>query len=131
MNQKHLDDFFSFLRFPSVSTDEDYTEQLNRCAQWLVNKVRTIGLDAEQVRTKKYPIVWGRTAHNPKKRTLLIYGHYDVQPPDPLELWDSPPFEPVLKNGYVLRAARRTTKGKFWRIFSGWRKRCEAITSYR
>ena len=112
MNQKHLDDFYSFLRFPSISTDEHYAEQLNRCAEWLVKKLRNIGLDADSVRTKKHPIVWGRTAHDPKKRTVLIYGHYDVQPPDPLELWDSPPFEPVLKNGYVFARGATDNKGQ-------------------
>jgi acetylornithine deacetylase/succinyl-diaminopimelate desuccinylase-like protein len=79
---------------------------------WLARKLRTIGLEAELVRTKKYPIVWGRTPFHPKKRTVMIYGHYDVQSPDPLELWDSPPFEPVLKNGYVFARGATDNKGQ-------------------
>lgn len=112
MNQKHLDEFYSFLRFPSISTDDRYAEELNRCAAWLVQKLKSIGLATDLVSTAKHPIVWGRTAHDPKKQTVLIYGHYDVQPPDPLELWDSPPFEPVLKNGYVFARGATDNKGQ-------------------
>jgi hypothetical protein len=89
------------LRLPSISTNGKNADQLNRCAEWLAKKLRSIGLDAESVRTEKYPIVWGRSPYDARKRTVLIYGHYDVQSPEPLELWDSPPFEPVLQNGRV------------------------------
>jgi acetylornithine deacetylase/succinyl-diaminopimelate desuccinylase-like protein len=112
IEQKYLDEFFSLLRFPSISADEQYTEQLNRCAEWLARKLTNIGLEAELVRTKKYPIVWGRAPFDPKKRTVMIYGHCDVQSPDPLELWDSPPFEPVLKNGYVFVRGATDNKGQ-------------------
>jgi acetylornithine deacetylase/succinyl-diaminopimelate desuccinylase-like protein len=112
MNQKHLDDFYSFLRFRSISTDDQYREEVQHCAEWLVRRLHHIGLKAELVRTEKHPIVWGRTTHDPKKRTVLIYGHYDVQPPDPLELWESPPFEPVLKNGYVFARGATDNKGQ-------------------
>jgi len=112
MNQKYLDEFYSLLRFPSISTNGKNADQLNRCAEWLAKKLGSIGLDAESVRTEKYPIVWGRAPHDPKKRTVLIYGHYDVQSPDPLELWDSPPFEPVLKNGCVFARGATDNKGQ-------------------
>ncbi len=62
--------------------------------------------------TRGHPIVWARNKHQPGRRTVLIYGHYDVQPPDPLELWDSPPFEPVLKNGYVFARGATDNKGQ-------------------
>src|SRR5436305_11160292 len=101
MRNNYLEEYYSFLRFPSVSTDDQYTEKLVECADWLMNKINGIGLQTQLVPTRRHPIVWARNQHQPGRRSVLIYGHYDVQPPDPLELWDSPPFEPVLKNGYV------------------------------
>src|SRR5438034_120134 len=67
----------------------------------MVEKLTCIGFETQLVPTRAHQIVWARNKHKPERRTVLIYGHYDVQPPDPLELWDSPPFEPVLKDGYV------------------------------
>ena len=99
MRQSHLDEYFSFLRFPSVSTDASYSDKVSQCADWVAQKLKAIGLEAEVVPTAGHPIVWGRNKHREGRRTVVIYGHYDVQPPDPLELWDSPPFEPVLKDG--------------------------------
>ncbi len=110
MRDNYLEEYYSFLRFPSVSTDDQYKEKLQECARWLVKKLTSIGLETDLVPTKGHPIVWARNKHQPGRRTVLIYGHYDVQPPDPLELWDSPPFEPVLKNGYVF--ARGATDKK-------------------
>ena len=112
MRDKYLEDYYSFLRFPSVSTDDKYKEKLEECARWLVNKLTVIGLEAELVPTKRHPIVWARNKHKAGRRTVLIYGHYDVQPPDPLELWDSPPFEPVLKDGYVFARGATDNKGQ-------------------
>lgn len=112
MRASHLEDFYSFLRFPSVSTDENYSDKLTECAHWLVEKLNSIGLKAELVPTPGHPVVWARNQHREGRRTVLIYGHYDVQPPDPLELWDSPPFEPVLKNGYVFARGATDNKGQ-------------------
>lgn len=112
MRDDYLQDYYSFLRFPSVSTDDKYKEKLEECARWLVNKLSAIGLETQLVSTKRHPIVWARNKHKPGRRTVLIYGHYDVQPPDPLELWDSPPFEPVLKNGYVFARGSTDNKGQ-------------------
>lgn len=112
MRDDYLQDYYSFLRFPSVSTDDKYKEKLEECARWLVNKLTAIGLETQLVPTKRHPIVWARNKHKPGRRTVLIYGHYDVQPPDPLDLWDSPPFEPVLKNGYVFARGSTDNKGQ-------------------
>ena len=112
MRQNYLEEFYSFLRFPSVSTDDQYKEKLKQCADWLVKKLTSIGLETHLVPTKGHPIVWARNKHQPGRRTVLIYGHYDVQPPDPLELWDSPPFEPVLKDGYVFARGATDNKGQ-------------------
>ncbi|HXM73778.1 MAG TPA: M20/M25/M40 family metallo-hydrolase, partial [Chthoniobacterales bacterium] len=112
MRDKYLEDFYSFLRFPSVSTDNNYSKKLNECADWLVKKLKAVGLETQLVPTAGHPVVWARNKHQPGRRTVLIYGHYDVQPPDPLELWDSPPFEPVLKNGYVFARGATDNKGQ-------------------
>jgi acetylornithine deacetylase/succinyl-diaminopimelate desuccinylase-like protein len=112
MHANQLEEFYSFLRFPSISTDDQYAERLAECAHWLVKKLTNIGLDAKLVPTRGHPIVWARNQHQPGRRTVLIYGHYDVQPPDPLELWESPPFEPVLKDGYVFARGSTDNKGQ-------------------
>jgi acetylornithine deacetylase/succinyl-diaminopimelate desuccinylase-like protein len=112
MRDNYLEDYYSFLRFPSVSTDDQYKKKLEECARWLVNKLTAIGLETQLVPTKGHPIVWAHNKHAAGRRTVLIYGHYDVQPPDPLELWDSPPFEPVLKNGYVFARGATDNKGQ-------------------
>jgi acetylornithine deacetylase/succinyl-diaminopimelate desuccinylase-like protein len=112
MRDNYLEDYYSFLRFPSVSTDDQYKKKLEECARWLVNKLTAVGLETQLVPTKGHPIVWAHNKHAAGRRTVLIYGHYDVQPPDPLELWDSPPFEPVLKNGYVFARGATDNKGQ-------------------
>src|SRR5438874_13840939 len=112
MRQSHLDEYFSFLRFPSVSTDASYAGKVRQCADWLAEKLNAIGLQAEVVATPGHPVVWARNKHREGRRTVVIYGHYDVQPPDPLALWDSPPFEPVLKDGYVFARGATDNKGQ-------------------
>jgi acetylornithine deacetylase/succinyl-diaminopimelate desuccinylase-like protein len=112
MRASQLEDFYSFLRFPSISTDSDYSEKVSECAHWLAEKLNGIGLDAKLAPTPGHPVVWARNEHRPGRRTVLIYGHYDVQPPDPLDLWDSPPFEPVLKDGYVFARGATDNKGQ-------------------
>src|SRR3954468_7360864 len=112
MRENYLEDFYSFLRFPSISTDDQYAERVAECAHWLVKRLTGIGLETQLVPTRGHPIVWARNKHQPGRRTVLIYGHYDVQPPDPLELWDSPPFEPVLKDGYVFARGATDNKGQ-------------------
>ena len=112
MRDNYLEDYYSFLRFPSVSTDEKYAGKVRECAQWLSQKLTTIGLESKVVSTAGHPIVWARNEHKKNRPTVLLYGHYDVQPPDPLELWESPPFEPVLKNGYVFARGATDNKGQ-------------------
>src|ERR1044072_1009163 len=112
MRDNYLEDYYSFLRFPSVSTDDQYKTKLEEWARWLVNKLTAIGFGTPLVPTKGDPIVW---AHNKKTtggRPGFVFGDYDVQPPHPLELWNSPPFEPVLKNGYVFARGATDNKGQ-------------------
>jgi acetylornithine deacetylase/succinyl-diaminopimelate desuccinylase-like protein len=112
MRESHLQEYYQLLRFQSVSTDEKYREQVAACAQWLVEKLSRIGLEAKLMPTPGHPVVWAKNKHQPGRRTVMIYGHYDVQPPDPLELWDSPPFEPVQKDGYVFARGATDNKGQ-------------------
>ena len=132
MRASYLEDFYTFLRFPSVSTDDDYSEKVSECAHWLVGKLSRIGLEAKLVPTPGHPVVWAQNKHQPGRRTVLIYGHYDVQTPDPLELWESPPFEPVLKDGYVY--ARGSTDNKAYRfspISLAFRRQSKSRTIFR
>ena len=112
MRASHLEDYYQFLRFPSISTDPDSAESVAECAHWLVQKLTAIGLEARLMPTPGHPVVWAKNKHHPGRKTVMIYGHYDVQPPDPLELWDSPPFDPVLKNGYVFARGSTDNKGQ-------------------
>jgi acetylornithine deacetylase/succinyl-diaminopimelate desuccinylase-like protein len=85
-----------FLRIPSVSTKPDHKDQMIRCAHWLADQFRFAMLDAAVMETGGHPVVVARNKHLPGRPTVLVYGHYDVQPPEPLDLWDSPPFEPTI-----------------------------------
>ena len=88
----------AFLRFPSIGTDPAYHGETRRCAEWLVGQLQEIGFEASLRETPGMPVVVAHGGEG-EGRHLLYYGHYDVQPADPLELWDSPPFEPVVKEG--------------------------------
>ena len=112
MRANQLEEYYTFLRFPSISTDRDYADKVAECAHWLVEKLSGIGLETKLVPTPGHPVVWARNEHRSNRRTVMIYGHYDVQPPDPLDLWESPPFEPVLKNGYVFARGATDNKGQ-------------------
>ena len=114
MRDNYLEEYYSFLRFPSVSTDAKFADKVRECAAWVSQKLEKIGLESKVVPTPGHPIVWARNKHRNGRPTVLIYGHYDVQPPDPLELWDSPPFEPVLKNGYVFARGATDNKGQIF-----------------
>jgi acetylornithine deacetylase/succinyl-diaminopimelate desuccinylase-like protein len=107
-----LEDYFAFLRFPTVSAQCQHRPDMLACAEWLRAKLAGAGLTAGICPTPGHPVV---LAHNEKKAgrpTVLIYGHYDVQPPEPLELWNSPPFEPTVKDGIVTARGSTDNKGQ-------------------
>ncbi len=96
--KRYLDELLDFLRIPSISADPKYAKDVKKAAEWLKKKMSDAGLEKTKLYpTAGHPIVYGEKIIDPKLPTVLVYGHYDVQPPDPLELWDSPPFEPVVK----------------------------------
>ena len=92
-----LEGLREFLRIPSVSTKPDHKPDMERCAGWLADQIRSCGLSAEIAPTGGHPVVLARNEHRAGRPTVLVYGHYDVQPPEPLELWVSPPFEPTVR----------------------------------
>ena len=124
---EHLDRFTreleDLLRIPSISTDSAYRADVRRCAGWLVDHLLEIGFEkAEAVETGGHPIVYAEHAPDVgaasqtsvQKPTVLVYGHYDVQPPDPVERWDSPPFEPTRRNGALYARGACDDKGQLF-----------------
>ena len=109
---KQLEDLFAFLRFPSISTDSTHAGDVKNCADWLIQKLDGMGLDTELHETPKHPIIIARNKHEAGKKTCLIYGHYDVQPVDPVELWESPPFEPEIRDGKIWARGATDNKGQ-------------------
>jgi acetylornithine deacetylase/succinyl-diaminopimelate desuccinylase-like protein len=109
-----LEQLFEFLRFPSVSTDERHRDDVRACAEFLVGKARLLGLEAELHETPGHPVVVARNTHREGRRNVLIYGHYDVQPVDPPELWDSPPFEPEIRDGRIWARGATDNKGQMF-----------------
>lgn len=107
-----LEDLFSFLRFPSISTDSRHADDVRACAAWLLAKLGAMGLETELHETPKHPVVVARNAHVPGRRTVLIYGHYDVQPVDPLDLWTSDPFQPEIRDGKIWARGASDNKGQ-------------------
>ena len=107
-----LDELFEFLRFPSVSADSRFKSDVDACAEWLTAKFEKMGLQAQKIPTPGHPVVVARNEWQSGRKTLLIYGHYDVQPADPLELWDSPPFEPVIKGDKIFARGSTDNKGQ-------------------
>lgn len=100
--QNSIDELIEFLRIPSISTSEANTDDVKTAADWVAKRLERTGIENVEVfPTGPHACVYGDWLHSPGKPTVLIYGHFDVQPPEPLELWDSPPFEPVIKDGRI------------------------------
>lgn len=100
--ERFLDELLELLKIPSVSADPAYKKDVQQAAEFVADKLRAAGADAVEVfPTKGHPVVYGEKIIGTHLPTVLVYGHYDVQPPDPLDLWESPPFEPVIKKTKV------------------------------
>lgn len=113
--QKFLDELFDLLRIPSISADSKFKNDVFKAADFVKESLEKAGVDhAEICQTAGYPIVYGEKIIDPAKPTVLVYGHYDVQPPDPYELWDSPPFEPVIKNDKIYARGACDDKGQMY-----------------
>lgn len=112
---RFLNELIELLRIPSVSTDSAFKEDVIKAANYIKIKLEEAGADKTEVcETGGYPIVYGEKIIDPSLPTVLVYGHYDVQPADPIELWDSPPFEPVVKDGLVIARGAADDKGQMY-----------------
>ena len=108
-----------FLRFPSVSSQPVHKPDMNACATWLTCHLRKIGLNAKLHPTKGNPIVVATSSRRLNLPTVLIYGHYDVQPPEPLDLWKTPPFRPVVRAGKLFGRGASDNKGQLFAHIKG------------
>src|SRR5579863_3571439 len=112
-HDEHLNELYEFLRIPSVSAQSEHTPDIQRAAKWVAEKLRAAGLDSVEILpTKMHPLVYGESLHAPGKPTILFYGHYDVQPAEPLELWTSPAFEPTVRGGNLFGRGTADDKGQ-------------------
>jgi acetylornithine deacetylase/succinyl-diaminopimelate desuccinylase-like protein len=117
----HLPDFFEFLSIPSISSEPAYKDEVRKCAHFVQERIKKLGLQTELWETEGHPIIFACTPHDPSKPTLLIYNHYDVQPVDPLELWETPPFTPTLKDGQVYARGAQDNKGQCYYVLEALR----------
>ncbi len=108
-------ELYDFLRIPSISAKSEHDGDTRRTAEWFAEKLVAAGLESEIVETPGHPIVVGEwRGAGPDAPTVLIYGHYDVQPPEPLELWTSPPFEPTERDGRIYARGSADDKGQLY-----------------
>ena len=114
-SQRYLDELFGLIRIPSISSESEHKEDMTKTAQYIVNQLLKAGADkAEIMPTTGHPVVYGEKIIVPAKPTILVYGHYDVMPVDPLELWHSPPFEPEIRDGKIFARGAVDDKGQLF-----------------
>lgn len=109
-----LEGLKQFLRIPSISNDARYDGDIRRCTEWLAGILRESRLEVRILPTAGHPVVTAQNAHQLGRPTILFYGHYDVQPPDPLDQWTTPPFEPTLRDGAIYARGAADDKGQVW-----------------
>ncbi|MCI5055040.1 MAG: dipeptidase [Flavobacteriales bacterium] len=113
--ERFLEELIDLLKIPSISADSKYSGDVVRTAEVVAKRLTEAGADnVELCETKGYPIVYGEKILDANLPTVLVYGHYDVQPPDPLDLWDSPPFEPVIKDEKIYARGACDDKGQMY-----------------
>lgn len=112
---RFVDELKSLLRIPSVSTDPAYAGEVRRAAVWIAEHLKEIGIGEVEIHaTEGHPIVTAAHMHDAQRPTVLVYGHYDVQPPDPLNLWEAPPFEPTERGGQLFARGASDDKGQLF-----------------
>src|ERR1700740_3497168 len=111
--EQHLGELYEFLRIPSVSAKREHKPDIERASQWVADRLRNAGFKTvEIVPTSLHPLVYAESLEAPGKPTVLFYGHYDVQPAEPLDLWTSPAFEPTVRNGNLFGRGTADDKGQ-------------------
>ena len=115
-SDKMMEDYKALLRFASISADPAHAEDVQACADWIVNELRALGFDnCEAIATAGHPVVYGEWLRaGADKPTVLVYAHYDVQPVDPLPLWNSEPFEAVIQDGRIVARGASDNKAGVW-----------------
>ncbi|MBL9092322.1 MAG: dipeptidase [Planctomycetaceae bacterium] len=111
---RYEDELCELLRIPSVSADSKFKADVRRAAEWVAGQFRNLGLTTEVCETAGHPIVYAEHCRAPGAPTVLVYGHYDVQPPDPLDLWTTPPFEPTRRDGNLYARGATDDKGQMF-----------------
>lgn len=114
----NLKDFFDLLSIPSIGADPNYNAATLKCAEWIRTYLEKIGFQVELWEGFGHPTLFAKADVDPAKKTLLIYNHYDVQPVDPIEQWENPPFEPVLKDGNIYARGAQDNKGQLFYVLS-------------
>ncbi len=113
--QRFLDEMLELLRIPSVSAKSEHKDDMRKCAELIQQRLLDSGADkAKVMETDGHPVVYAEKIIDSTKPTVLVYGHYDVQPAEPLELWHSGPFDPVIKDGKVFARGSADDKGQFY-----------------
>jgi len=110
--QRYVEELSEFLLIPSVSTEPDHAADIRQAAIWVVNKLQKLGFQVELRETARHPVVFGHLVIDASLPTILIYGHYDVQPPDPLDEWITPPFSPTIRDGHIYARGATDNKGQ-------------------
>ena len=114
-----LDQLKAFLAIPSISTDPAYRDDVERCADFVLDEMRAAGLVSRRVPTEGYPLIYGEWSGAPGRPTVLFYGHYDVQPPDPLKEWRNDPFEATIEDGRIVARGATDDKGQCFAHLAG------------
>jgi acetylornithine deacetylase/succinyl-diaminopimelate desuccinylase-like protein len=115
---RFLEDLNGWLRIPSISTLPEHAGDIRRAAEYAADQLRRIGFEQVQlIKTERHPLVYGEWLKAPGKPTVLVYGHYDVQPVDPVELWESPPFEPTIRGDNLYCRGAADDKGQTMLVF--------------
>lgn len=111
-HQAHTDDLIEWLRIPSVSSEPSAKADVRRAGQWVADHLKSAGLAVRWIETEGHPMVYAETPAVPDAPVALVYGHYDVQPPEPLDQWKSPPFEPEIRDGNLYARGATDDKGQ-------------------
>jgi acetylornithine deacetylase/succinyl-diaminopimelate desuccinylase-like protein len=115
--ERILNELFALLTIPSISTDPAHAPDCRRAANWVADHLKALGCSrVDLLASDTHPVVWAEGPQVPGKPTVLVYGHYDVQPADPLELWDTPPFEPTIRDGNLFARGATDDKGQTFAV---------------
>jgi acetylornithine deacetylase/succinyl-diaminopimelate desuccinylase-like protein len=117
--KKRMSDLFELLRYPSVSAKPEHKKDMVACTNWLAAHLKKIGFKSKVYPTKGHPLVYAEYMVDKKAPTVLYYGHYDVQPPEPLDLWKTAPFKPEIRSGYIYARGAADDKGQTFAQIKG------------